>query len=53
MRVCEYTNYCEGLDQKHKAVTCQLWDKLPAAETERRSADGKRRMTAPAWQPPE
>ncbi len=29
VRVCEYTNYCEGLDQKHKQVTCQLWDKLP------------------------
>ena len=32
VRVCEYTNYCEGLDQKHKPVTCQLWDKLPSAE---------------------
>jgi 2,4-dienoyl-CoA reductase-like NADH-dependent reductase (Old Yellow Enzyme family) len=53
VRVCEYTNYCEGLDQKHKAVTCQLWDKLPATETERRSADGRRRMTAPAWRPPQ
>jgi len=51
VRVCEYTNYCEGLDQKHKPVTCQLWDKLPSAEGERRSPDGKRRMTAPAWQP--
>ena len=27
VRVCEFTNYCEGLDQKHKTVTCQLWDK--------------------------
>jgi dimethylglycine catabolism A len=52
VRVCEYTNYCEGLDQKHKPVTCQLWDKLPSAETERRTADGKRRMTAPPWRPP-
>lgn len=24
---CKYTNYCEGLDQKHKMVTCQLWDR--------------------------
>ena len=24
---CLYTNYCEGLDQKHKEVTCQLWDR--------------------------
>jgi 2,4-dienoyl-CoA reductase-like NADH-dependent reductase (Old Yellow Enzyme family) len=53
VRVCEYTNYCEGLDQKHKPVTCQLWDKLPATANERRTADGKRRMTAPAWRPPE
>jgi len=51
VRVCEYTNYCEGLDQKHKPVTCQLWDRLPANAGERRSADGKRRLTAPLWQP--
>jgi hypothetical protein len=49
MRVCEFTNYCEGLDQKHKPVTCKLWDKLPSADGERRTPDGKRRLTAPAW----
>ena len=27
MRRCDFTNYCEGLDQKHKQVTCQLWDR--------------------------
>ena len=27
VRTCEFTNYCEGLDQKHKIVTCKLWDK--------------------------
>jgi len=53
VRVCEYTNYCEGLDQKHKQVTCKLWDKLPSAPGERRARDGKRRLTAPIWQPPE
>ena len=53
VRVCEYTNYCEGLDQKHKPVTCQLWDKLASGGTERRTPDGKRRLTAPAWQPPD
>jgi dimethylglycine catabolism A len=53
VRVCEYTNYCEGLDQKHKQVTCQLWDKLPSATGERRTRDGKRRLTAPTWQPPD
>jgi len=53
VRVCEYTNYCEGLDQKHKPVTCQLWDKLASAAGEGRTPDGKRRLTAPAWQPPD
>lgn len=53
VRVCEYTNYCEGLDQKHKQVTCQLWDKEPSAPGERRARDGKRRLTAPVWNPPE
>jgi dimethylglycine catabolism A len=52
VRVCEYTNYCEGLDQKHKPVTCQLWDKLPSNGAERRTPDGKRRLTAPVWHPP-
>src|SRR4029078_11092944 len=51
VRLCEYTNYCEGLDQKHKPVTCQLWDKLPSADGERRTPDGKRRLTAPACHP--
>ena len=32
IRTCEYTNYCEGLDQKHKQVTCQLWDRLERDE---------------------
>lgn len=53
VRLCEYTNYCEGLDQKHKPVTCQLWDKLPSEAGERRTPDRKRRLTAPVWQPPE
>ena len=51
VRICEYTNYCEGLDQKHKPVTCQLWDKLPSDDGARRTPDGKRRLTAPAWAP--
>ncbi len=32
VRLCEYTNYCEGLDQKHKQVTCNLWDRLELDE---------------------
>lgn len=51
VRICEFTNYCEGLDQKHKPVTCQLWDKLPSQHGEARTVDGKRRLTAPAWAP--
>ncbi len=50
VRTCEYTNYCEGLDQKHKSVTCQLWDKTGLDEPGvAMASDGKRRLTAPAW----
>ena len=52
VRVCEFTNYCEGLDQKHKPVTCKLWDKVEPGDRVRRTADGKRRLTAPAWHAP-
>jgi 2,4-dienoyl-CoA reductase-like NADH-dependent reductase (Old Yellow Enzyme family) len=53
VRVCEYTNYCEGLDQKHKIVTCQLWDKDNLNDPSvKRTDDRKRRLTAPAWHPP-
>jgi 2,4-dienoyl-CoA reductase-like NADH-dependent reductase (Old Yellow Enzyme family) len=45
---CEYKNYCEGLDQKHKEVTCQLWDRAALDEPGvKRSRDGKRRLVAP------
>jgi 2,4-dienoyl-CoA reductase-like NADH-dependent reductase (Old Yellow Enzyme family) len=50
--VCEYTNYCEALDQKHQQVTCQLWDRERLDEPGIvRSRDGKRRLVAPAWTP--
>lgn len=50
VRVCEYTNYCEGLDQKHKQVTCKLWDRLELDEPDApKTHDGKRRTIAPAW----
>jgi 2,4-dienoyl-CoA reductase-like NADH-dependent reductase (Old Yellow Enzyme family) len=50
VRLCEYTNYCEGLDQKHKQVTCQLWDRQNLDEPNiRMSHDGKRRLLAPIW----
>ncbi len=48
--LCRYSNYCEGLDQKHKQVTCELWDReaLDAPDAVLAS-DGKRRLTAPPW----
>ena len=52
VRVCEYTNYCEALDQKHVPVTCKLWDRTDLDEPAvKRTPDGKRRLTAPAWEP--
>jgi len=51
IRVCEYTNYCEGLDRKHKQVTCQLWDRSELDEPGiTRSRDNRRRLVAPHWQ---
>jgi dimethylglycine catabolism A len=54
VRTCEYTNYCEGLDRKHKPVTCQLWDRdaLNAPDA-RLTADGRRRLEAPDWTLPD
>lgn len=54
IRRCIYTNYCEGLDQKHREVTCQLWDRDfaapdPGRSEITRSSDGKRRLVAPPW----
>jgi 2,4-dienoyl-CoA reductase-like NADH-dependent reductase (Old Yellow Enzyme family) len=59
IRRCLYTNYCEGLDQKHVEVTCQLWDREfdePDGRAEpgvppTRSKDGKRRLEPPGWTP--
>lgn len=50
VRLCEYTNYCEGLDQKHKQVTCNLWDRLELDEPGiSKSRDNRRRLIAPDW----
>ena len=50
VRRCEYTNYCEGLDQMHKQVTCKLWDRLQLDEPGvPKSEDGRRRLVAPIW----
>jgi tRNA-dihydrouridine synthase len=70
VRRCVFTNYCEGLDQVHKPVTCKLWDHVGlkkqggvAAGQRGRSgtplqvgdtsvtADGRRRLVAPPWEP--
>jgi len=48
VRLCLYTNYCEALDQRHRQVTCELWDREGLDEPGvKLSADGKRRLTAP------
>jgi len=48
IRRCEFTNYCEALDQQHKQVTCKLWDHeaLDAPDVTL-ATDGKRRLIAP------
>ena len=52
VRVCEYTNYCEALDQKHAQVTCKLWDRQSLDEPGLlKSKDGRRRLVAPVWEP--
>ena len=43
VRRCEFTNYCEALDQRHERVTCKLWDR---AGLER---GAPRRLVAPEW----
>jgi 2,4-dienoyl-CoA reductase-like NADH-dependent reductase (Old Yellow Enzyme family) len=40
IRRCTLTNYCEALDQRHKSVTCKLWD---------HPKDEPRRLVAPPW----
>jgi dimethylglycine catabolism A len=50
VRLCLYTNYCEALDQRHREVTCELWDREGLDQPGvARSADGKRRLVAPDW----
>jgi 2,4-dienoyl-CoA reductase-like NADH-dependent reductase (Old Yellow Enzyme family) len=52
VRRCVFTNYCEGLDQVHKPVTCKLWDHKGLDEAGLAlTVDGRRRLVAPPWQP--
>ena len=37
VRRCEFTNYCEALDQRHKQVTCKLWDRVALDEPDVRA----------------
>ena len=51
IRLCIFTNYCEALDQRHREVTCELWDREGLTDPGvARSADGKRRLVAPNWE---
>jgi 2,4-dienoyl-CoA reductase-like NADH-dependent reductase (Old Yellow Enzyme family) len=52
VRLCLYTNYCEALDQRHREVTCELWDREQLEEQGvALSSDGKRRLLPPRWTP--
>jgi 2,4-dienoyl-CoA reductase-like NADH-dependent reductase (Old Yellow Enzyme family) len=52
VRLCLYTNYCEALDQRHRQVTCELWDRENlGAPDAKLTSDGKRRLTPPRWDP--
>lgn len=51
IRRCVFTNYCEGLDQMHKQVTCKLWDRVQMDEPFiTMSDDGRRRLVPPQWE---
>ena len=50
VRRCTYTNYCEALDQAHRAVTCKLWDRVDLDEAGIATVDeGRRRLEPPNW----
>jgi len=52
VRRCTFTNYCEALDQRHKMVTCKLWDREGLDEPDvPLDATGRRRLIAPRWTP--
>jgi 2,4-dienoyl-CoA reductase-like NADH-dependent reductase (Old Yellow Enzyme family) len=51
VRRCSFTNYCEGLDEKHKQVTCKLWDRADReAAGVKLAKEGNRRLVAPPWE---
>jgi 2,4-dienoyl-CoA reductase-like NADH-dependent reductase (Old Yellow Enzyme family) len=56
VRACTYTNYCEALDQRHRAVTCKLWDRADLDEAGApilfEEGKSRRRLVAPPWKQP-
>jgi 2,4-dienoyl-CoA reductase-like NADH-dependent reductase (Old Yellow Enzyme family) len=56
VRACTYTNYCEALDQRHRAVTCKLWDRTDLDESGApilfEEGKSRRRLVAPTWRQP-
>ena len=49
--VASLRDLCEALDQRHRQVTCELWDREALDEPGiTLSRDGKRRLTPPPWQ---
>jgi 2,4-dienoyl-CoA reductase-like NADH-dependent reductase (Old Yellow Enzyme family) len=52
VRRCVFTNYCEGLDQMHKHVTCKLWDRLGLDEPNVKKTPDGRRLVPPSWSAP-
>jgi 2,4-dienoyl-CoA reductase-like NADH-dependent reductase (Old Yellow Enzyme family) len=56
VRACTYTNYCEALDQRHRAVTCKLWDRVDLDEMGApilfEEGKSRRRLVAPPWRRP-
>lgn len=53
VRACTYTNYCEALDQRHRAVSCKLWDRVDLDEMGApvlfEEGKSRRRLVAPLW----
>ncbi len=50
IRRCQFTNYCEALDQRHRQVTCKLWDRAALSEPGiALTEDGRRRLVPPPW----
>jgi 2,4-dienoyl-CoA reductase-like NADH-dependent reductase (Old Yellow Enzyme family) len=50
VRRCNFTNYCEALDQQHKQVTCKLWDRTKLDEPDvKLDPTGHRRLVPPRW----